>query len=218
MATLRQIDMTTSARAISRNRSTFFPPIALDLEGPTPIYRQVYDWFQRAIVAGRLRPGQRVPSTRTLAADLKVSRIPVLTAYEQLLAEGYLETFKGAGTSVAASIPQTEPAPSGRIGKPAAGLASRRPSRPLRLARRVEQAMIAPIDVVPPPGTAFGACQPALAEFPLEIWSSLLARRARRMSVSAMGYATSWGNVPCGKPSPNISAPPGRFVAMRHKS
>src|SRR5579872_7108790 len=112
MATFGVIDMTTIARGARRNRSDFFPPIALDADGAIPIYRQLYDWFQRAIVEGRLRPGQRVPSTRGLAAELKVSRIPVLTAYEQLFAEGYLETFKGAGTIVAASIPQIEIAPS----------------------------------------------------------------------------------------------------------
>ena len=85
-----------------RNRSSFFPPIALDAKDAAPIYRQLYDWFQRGIVEGRLHPGQRVPSTRSLAAELNVSRIPVLTAYEQLLAEGYLETLKGAGTIVRA--------------------------------------------------------------------------------------------------------------------
>src|SRR5256885_7369622 len=46
-----------------------------------------------------------ISSTRSLAAELKISRIPVLNAYEQLLAEGYLETFIGAGTCVARSIP-----------------------------------------------------------------------------------------------------------------
>src|ERR1700731_3001070 len=70
------------------------------------MYRQLSDWFRRAILDHRLKPGQRLPSPRQLAEDLAVSRIPVLAAYEQLLAEGYLETFIGAGTCVARSIPQ----------------------------------------------------------------------------------------------------------------
>src|SRR6516164_11782962 len=85
--------------------ATFLPPIALAYGSKTPIYGQLYEWFRRAIFAGQLRPGQRVPSTRSLATELKVSRIPVLNAYEQLLAEGYFETFVGAGTCVAGSIP-----------------------------------------------------------------------------------------------------------------
>jgi len=51
-------------------------------------------------------PRAAAASTRQLGRELAISRIPVLVAYEQLLAEGYLETFKGAGTCVARSIPQ----------------------------------------------------------------------------------------------------------------
>jgi DNA-binding transcriptional regulator YhcF (GntR family) len=85
--------------------ASFLPPIVLGLNGELPIYRQLYEWFRGAITGGQLKPGQRVPSTRNLAVELKVSRIPVSSAYEQLRAEGYLETFVGAGTCVARSIP-----------------------------------------------------------------------------------------------------------------
>src|SRR3954471_8617882 len=70
-----------------------------------PIFRQIYDGLRRAILDGRLRPGQRVPSTRSLAADLGVSRLPVLNAYEQLLHEGYLVGRTGSGTFVTGNIP-----------------------------------------------------------------------------------------------------------------
>ena len=63
-----------------------------------PIFRQIHDGLRRAILDGRLRPGQRIPSTRALAADLGVSRLPVLSAYEQLLHEGYLVGRTGSGT------------------------------------------------------------------------------------------------------------------------
>src|ERR1700691_1761866 len=85
--------------------ATFLPPIALEPRSKTPMYRQLYDWFREAIIDGQMRPGQRVPSTRNLAAELKISRSPVLHAYEQLLAEGYFETFVGVGTCVPSSIP-----------------------------------------------------------------------------------------------------------------
>ncbi|HEY6372693.1 MAG TPA: winged helix-turn-helix domain-containing protein, partial [Candidatus Sulfotelmatobacter sp.] len=88
-----------------RVSASFLPPIALDHRSRIPLYHQLYDWFRNAITCGQMRPGHRVPSTRGLAAELNISRIPVLQAYEQLLAEGYFETFVGAGTCVAASIP-----------------------------------------------------------------------------------------------------------------
>src|ERR1700691_6221820 len=90
---------------MKRISASFLPPIALDSRRKIPLYSQLYEWFRRAIVAGQLRPGQRVPSTRSLASELKVSRIPVSSAYEQLRAEGYLEAFVGAGTCVVRSIP-----------------------------------------------------------------------------------------------------------------
>src|ERR1700730_8755495 len=109
--------MATSTRLISMKRvyASFLPPIALDSSRKIPMYRQLYEWFRRAVLAGQLRPGQRVPSTRSLAAELKVSRIPVSSAYEQLLAEGYFQTFVGAGTCVSRSIPDDASKPA--IGK-----------------------------------------------------------------------------------------------------
>ena len=90
---------------MKRVSASFSLPIALERTKRYPAYRQLYDWFQRAIASGQLRPGQRLPSTRTVAADLNISRIPVLNAFEQLQAEGYLQTLVGAGTRVASSIP-----------------------------------------------------------------------------------------------------------------
>src|SRR5260370_21942105 len=60
-------------------------------------------------VSGNLRAGQQIPSTRALASDLKISAIPVLTAYAQLLAEGYFETLVGSGTFVCRSLPEQTP-------------------------------------------------------------------------------------------------------------
>src|SRR5258708_4426125 len=96
---------------MKRTPASYLPPIALQDRGEIPLYQQLYDWFRRAITGGQLRPGQRVPSTRNLAAELKISRMPVLGAFDQLLAEGYLETFVGAGTCVARSIPDDRLSP-----------------------------------------------------------------------------------------------------------
>ncbi len=82
--------------------ASFVPSFILDPNSERPLYSQLYEWFQHAIVNGQLRPGQWVPSSRSLAAELQISRIPVFNAYEQLCAEGYLETFVGAGNACGA--------------------------------------------------------------------------------------------------------------------
>lgn len=65
-----------------------------------PVIRQVYDQVRRAIHAGALKPGGRLPSSRDLAVRLGVARASVVAAYDQLLAEGYAEGRTGSGTYV----------------------------------------------------------------------------------------------------------------------
>src|SRR4051794_22035608 len=77
------------------------PGIALDQGGATPLYRQVYGWLRAEILAGQLEAGARLPSTRTLASALGVSRNTTALAYELLLLEGYIESRVGDGTRVA---------------------------------------------------------------------------------------------------------------------
>jgi GntR family transcriptional regulator/MocR family aminotransferase len=59
-------------------------------------HRRIYEWIRSRIDEGVLSPGERLPSTRTLAADLGASRSTVVIIYEQLAAEGYIETALGA--------------------------------------------------------------------------------------------------------------------------
>ena len=81
-------------------------PIDLDRSSGQPLYRQIERWIRHAIDGGRLPPGTRLPGVRTLARDLGVSVVPVITAYEQLAADGYLVTQVGLGTMVAADPPR----------------------------------------------------------------------------------------------------------------
>lgn len=78
-----------------------FDPVA-----DRPLYQQLYHRLQRAILAGRLPGGLKLPSTRALADELMVSRNTVLTAYDQLTAEGYIESVEGSGTFVADVLPE----------------------------------------------------------------------------------------------------------------
>ncbi|WP_044148568.1 GntR family transcriptional regulator, partial [Singulisphaera acidiphila] len=80
--------------------------IPLDASSAAPLFRQLYDGLRGAILSGSLKPGGRLPASRTLAGDLGVSRNTVTTAYDQLLAEGYLEGKVGAGTYVTRTLPE----------------------------------------------------------------------------------------------------------------
>ncbi len=79
--------------------------IALSRQAATPLHRQLYEELRRAILAGRLTPGQRLPSTRSLASSLEISRIVVTQSYEQLIDEGYIQSIVGSGSFVSAQLP-----------------------------------------------------------------------------------------------------------------
>jgi len=79
--------------------------VAIDRESSRPLYRQLYDALREAIVTGRLAPGQRVPSSRVLAAELGVSRNTVMNVLTQLRTEGYVVANRGGGTRVRRDLP-----------------------------------------------------------------------------------------------------------------
>ncbi len=70
------------------------------------LFVQVYRQIRLAILSQRLQPGSKLPSTRELARQLSVSRSAVVTAYDQLLAEGYVRGKAGSGTYVSTDLPQ----------------------------------------------------------------------------------------------------------------
>src|SRR5439155_19120214 len=79
--------------------------ISVDRRARKPLHQQIYDSFRHRIIRRELRAGELVPSSRGLARELRVSRVPVLNAYAQLLAEGYFESRVGSGTFIATSLP-----------------------------------------------------------------------------------------------------------------
>jgi GntR family transcriptional regulator / MocR family aminotransferase len=156
-----------------------------------PLYRRVYLALKTKIRAGGLGPATKVPSTRTLARDLGVSRNTVMLAYEQLAAEGYLVSRHRGATSVA-GLASLRPAPA--PARPAA----EGPASVSAYSRR----LTARLDLAPsrPPGPAlrydFRYGRPAVDEFPREIWRRLLAAHARRASSDALGYGSPAGHGP----------------------
>jgi GntR family transcriptional regulator / MocR family aminotransferase len=153
-----------------------FPLVAIDRASSRPLYRQLYDGFREAILARRLHAGQRLPSSRSLAAELGISRFPVLDAYDQLVAEGYFESRVGAGTFVARDVPgqPSPPRGAGSRGRPAPRSGERAFTRDTDFLLRKE----------PEPWLggrgAFRVSEPALDQFPFATWSRLVARHARK--------------------------------------
>ncbi len=71
-------------------------------ESKKRIYIQIYEYYRDMVLSGKLSAGSALPSTRNLAEQLSVSRNTVETAYQQLLAEGYLYSRQGSGYYVSA--------------------------------------------------------------------------------------------------------------------
>lgn len=157
------------------------PDLTVDRNDPTPLHKQIYDRYRAAILRGGLRPGEQILSSREFAAELRVSRFPVLNAYAQLLAEGYLESRVGAGTFVSASLPEQQMSV-----PPLSGQSPSVPSGPRPVSRR--SALYPSLPTLPfvRGWGSFGVHQPALDQFPFLIWSSLVARHSRNPHVNAI--------------------------------
>lgn len=174
---------------MKRVASGILPVIALDRKGPNALHRQIYDAYRAAILEGRLHPGQRIPSTRVLASEIGVSRFPVLNAYDQLLAEGYLEGRVGAGTVVSRSLPDRLTT-SQVNGKPRED----KRSGPSPVAKRIS---IFPRREARPWLECWGTFrvgQVAFDQFPLRIWTDLVARRCRQIDSRSAHYGDLTGS------------------------
>ena len=81
--------------------------IAIDRDAPLPPFLQIARALTDDIRRGRLRPGNRLPGSRDLAAAARVHRNTVIAAYAELVAEGWLEAAQGRGTFVASALPES---------------------------------------------------------------------------------------------------------------
>jgi GntR family transcriptional regulator/MocR family aminotransferase len=160
-----------------------------------PLYRQIYEAIRMAILSGEFGPGKRLAATRALARELGVSRITVLNAYEQLFAEGYLDGKGGAGTFVAAELPdnllRTETIKRSK---------QRKTDAPLRLSPFGEKLSLKDIGSIR--ARTIAKFQPfqngltAVDKFPFEIWSRIAARVHRNPSREVLGYGDPQGYFP----------------------
>ena len=139
--------------------------------------RWLYDSIRAAILEGRLPPGARLPASRDLARRFGLARGTIVSAFEQLGAEGYLDARVGSGTRVAAVLPE-------RLLEAGGHTRSRSPdrrTRPVRLSQHARRThALGPAD--PARVRAFRTNLPALDLFPIALWTQVAARRYRRAS------------------------------------
>jgi GntR family transcriptional regulator/MocR family aminotransferase len=168
-------------------------PLDLVLREPRKgavLSRWLYDEIRSAILDGRVKRGMRLPSTRELAHRYTVSRGTVVTAFERLQSEGYLEGRIGGGTYVNTLLPEElfEAHPLS-VRLPAA---RRPPPRLSRYGRRLRP----PPDTRFQPARAFRAAEPALDDFPMALWAQIASRRLRRASRALLAHVDSKGYLP----------------------
>jgi GntR family transcriptional regulator/MocR family aminotransferase len=162
--------------------------VRIDPDRPDTLQRQIYADVRRSILGGTLAPGTRLPSSRALAEDLGVSRTTTLLAFDQLLAEGYLTARRGAGTFVAADLPDDFP-PAG-VARLSRAPRRRPPSRRgLLLASATPTVHRLPSQEAVP----FRLGIPALDAFPIGLWSRIAHRRIRAASVADLDYGDAAG-------------------------
>ncbi|AOJ66275.1 hypothetical protein WJ32_28240 [Burkholderia ubonensis] len=174
------------------------PPVwgafTLDPASALPFQEQIAGHLRDAVLRGLLRPGARLPSTRSFAAELGVSRQTVVLAYDRLVAEGYAHGRRGSGVYVPDVLPEdlAPPAADPRASADTAGRAAY-PALSAR-GRRLVGLPVTPVPRGPgllAPGT------PALDVFPYDTWARLSARFWRsRPASDQLGYADPAGYRP----------------------
>ena len=163
----------------------------------SPLYRQIYETVRLSILNGEINCGAQLPSTRLLAKELGVSRITVINAYDQLLAEGYLEGKTGAGTYVVSDLPDA----TFRV-KATVSTAHKEPAKQRKhaLSRRGQWLAANSVKTLRLDADtdhfAFQNGVPALDEFPFRIWSQLALRRWRNPLRELLGYGDPAGYRP----------------------
>lgn len=176
-------------------RHTFssFRAFSIDASSTEPLHRQLYNELRSAILGGRLPSGCRLPASRELAQVTGLSRNTVLSAYDQLIAEGYIDSRPGSGTYVASSLPDQVLSGPAMEPVPQADRGSR------RLSLRGERLRETPFRKWPPSQAGpmlFRAGLPALDHFPMDTWRRLSDKRMRLASIKTLAYDDPQGYRP----------------------
>jgi GntR family transcriptional regulator/MocR family aminotransferase len=174
---------------MKRVSSTVLPIISIDRKLSRPLHRQVYEAYRAAILERTLRAGQRVPSSRMLASELGISRIPVLAAYAQLIAEGYFQSRVGAGTVVSPSLSDQV-----ALSAPSKHRSTDGRTSSCSLPKCISLPDSLKTGVWQRERGAFCLSQVPFDEFPHTIWRGLVTRHRRNTSPRLFNYGDPMGS------------------------
>ena len=163
--------------------------VGIDHASPRPVSTQLYVILRDLVLSGSFAAGDRLPASRTLARDLKLSRTTVIEAFDRLTAEGLIESRVGAGTYVSKALGTERPKPPPEV----RGGDAKAP----RLARAMARAVgrFSERQRLPSTARAFTTALPAFDAFPMAQWARLSAKHWRSARDDVMGYGD-----PCGHP------------------
>lgn len=175
---------------VKRAGGALLQHIVIDPASGRTIAVQLASGLRSLILGGSLRPGTRLPASRTLAKDLAIARSTVVSAFEQLEAEGLLEMRVGAGSFVTTTLENER----------SAGLAQQRQPHvappPERLARLMDAARGQFVRRLPHEPRAFTTALPAFDAFPIAQWSRIMAKHWRGDRAAVLGYENPHGHAP----------------------
>jgi GntR family transcriptional regulator/MocR family aminotransferase len=173
---------------VKRAKGALLQSIRLDRASPQGLSSQICAGLRTLILEGVLRPGERLPASRIFARELGVARATIVETFEQLQAEGLLQTRVGSGTYVGAALavqrPVQAPQPQASRATPVR-LSSTMADAAARLSPRLQHAPI-----------AFTTAMPAFDAFPIARWSSLAAHHWRKSRATILGYPDPSGFQP----------------------
>ncbi|MCV3739251.1 PLP-dependent aminotransferase family protein [Rhizobium sp. TRM96647] len=159
------------------------PPIRIDRDDPGSLTAQLASGLRELILSGRLAPGERLPSSRTLAKDQGVSRTTAVTVYEQLVAEELIYSRVGAGAYVSETLLSERPVQPQTVQE----ADDAAPPRLARLSIEASEHFFPRLShpQVPRP---FATGMPANDEFPMALWARLSAQYWRQSRHAVLGY------------------------------
>lgn len=173
-----------------------FEMVRLDRTASEPLHQQLFRQIRDELKSGNFNArSSRLPSSRALAADLKISRLTVELAFSKLHGEGYVEAKRGSGTFIAERLPEVF-----LTAKRATSATKRQ--RPPRIARRIGQIPDPRVGkefnlgaTHAGPGTSLIPGIPAIDEFPIAIWERIRARILASKGARLLRYGSSRGEV-----------------------
>jgi GntR family transcriptional regulator/MocR family aminotransferase len=170
------------------------PLFELSPHSSTALYQQIFQELERRILAGQLRAGTKLPSSRELAKALGIARSTTLRAYEQLGAEGYLSAKVGDGTRVSNCLPE----------KYLQSSSATTEARSSRSQRQIQRGALLTRAQAIPAGAwrswheirPLRTGTPPFDIFPFKLWARLLYEAQRDARSTQLGYGSGMGYLP----------------------